>query len=374
MDLLRVSLAASIATSAMVHGGCKSKATTAPNPVGAAAATGSAAPLLPSSPRAVTATRDVGFSTIVVAGNNGITELRFDGSLVKQWSSTPAKQPRFDREHRRLLFLTANNHEVRELHFADGKERVLATLPPSVVLCAETPSYPKGKVFSLDELKVHADYDFVIARDGNAACLSLKDRNLNMLNIELIVRIELTKGVVETTIFTPECKGVKPVATCELDSPRQVTAPASTAWPYDFVDGNVVQRKGNNTVVHHRLGTDDFGIDGAGPSMSARWYPIRGNMQQGDYIHTSLLLLDRSNGAIWPIVVGPTHPLSSQEILAITDVTTVDVVGESTIRWLTSPVPSGTSPAQPAAEVLIVDQLLVHPGQPALELGGDVAQ
>ncbi|MBP9086785.1 MAG: hypothetical protein KBG15_11740, partial [Kofleriaceae bacterium] len=334
MNVMRVSLAAVIVTGAIQSAGCHHQASPPPTPVDI----GPVTPMVRAPADTTAVVPAVGFSTIVVAGANGVAELRFDGTLVKQWSHTAAKQPRFDREHRRLMFLSANNRDVRELHFGDGKERVLATLPPTFELCAAAPDYPKGEIFSLDRLDVQADEDFVIAGNDNAACLSLKDRNVNMLNVDVNVHIDFTTGRVHTAMVMPPCQG-KLVATCPRVPPRPAPpAPNSAArWPYDVENGNIVKRTGTNTVVTQRLGVDNFSIDLAGASASARWLPIRGNVTQGDYIHASLLLVDRSNGSIWPIKVGPTSPLSSQEIRAIESVATVDVVGESSIRWITSP-------------------------------------
>lgn len=86
-------------------------------------------------------------------------------------------------------------------------------------------------------------------------------------------------------------------------------------------------------------------------------------MQQGDYVHTDLFLLDQRDCRVWPIRDRIKSPLADAELARIgTDrIETVDVVGESVIRWL------------PEHDRLLVDRRLVTPGVGAIELPGDVA-
>ena len=96
---------------------------------------------------------------------------------------------------------------------------------------------------------------------------------------------------------------------------------------------------------------------------SGRWSVLSHPSDQGDYIHRALFLLDRQKKVVYPIVAGAfPKALGAGELKRLADVKgTVDAVFESTVRWL-------------EGEALLVDGLLVVPGQRGVEFEGDVAR
>jgi hypothetical protein len=301
---------------------------------------------------------------LVVAGDSGVLVLRPDGEVAEVLSRTPASHPRLSADLRRVYFL-ARSGELREVSVQDRKERerVVARLPGTFKLCKSAPDYPQGQVFRLEELRVHDNADFVIDQGGSAACLTLADRNLNMRNVAISFHVELASGRVRHQMVTPECGG-EVLPSCKPLPQRnrsRTGAPPAFACDVD-TGGNLVQRDANGaTRVLATIGQGDFGADE--PSPSGRWAPLRGNIQQGDYIHTDLFLLDRRDCRVWPIRDQSKSPLDNTELSRIgqDQIETLGVVGESVIRWL------------PEHDRLLVDRRLVTPGVGAIELPGDVA-
>jgi hypothetical protein len=88
---------------------------------------------------------------------------------------------------------------------------------------------------------------------------------------------------------------------------------------------------------------------------------IQGNEVWGDYCHNDLLLLNRTDGQVWPVREGRVVPLTSRQLagLAKQQVETLDVVGETSIHWI------------PGHDLLLIDGiLLVKPGEALVKLPG----
>jgi len=118
------------------------------------------------------------------------------------------------------------------------------------------------------------------------------------------------------------------------------------------------------------------GYETESTSPSGRWAVLGGDVSEGDYIHRSLVLLDRTTGDLFPIrpkggpwpaalarptaVAGkPTPPLK----LPVQK--TIGAVGETETRWL------GTSTA---SELLVIDALVVRPGATSFSVKGRLAR
>ena len=104
---------------------------------------------------------------------------------------------------------------------------------------------------------------------------------------------------------------------------------------------------------------------------SGRWSVLRGDVEEGDYIHARLLLLDRDKGELFRIAESrswppPLRPKGKHGLPQIkTPVATIDVIGESDVRWLGSSAES---------ELLVVDSLVVKPGHYAFSVDGEIAR
>jgi hypothetical protein len=288
--------------------------------------------------------------SLYVAGEKGVREVGLDGSTVRALTHTPARWPRLLPGGKALLYVATDKGELRRVALDGGADSKVAALPASATVCAPTGDAEPGRVFELHELGVQEDADFIIDRGGGAACLSLKDRNVNMLNIDVHVRVELGSGKMASAIFFPEgCPGA-PVADCEAAAAPPPPAPAAAPW--DVKDGWLVH-DGKKVA---RLGQGEFGVETVAPG--GRWAVIHGPNVEADYIHRSLYLLERSTGVLRAIDAKAT--IIPRKRWRKMTVETLDAVGESTIRWL-------------GADVLLVDQALVFPGKGLRELDGDVA-
>jgi hypothetical protein len=104
---------------------------------------------------------------------------------------------------------------------------------------------------------------------------------------------------------------------------------------------------------------------------------LGGDVSEGDYIHRSLVLLDRTTGELFPIrPKGGAWPAAlPRPAAAVPDKPapklklpvqrTVSVVGETDTRWL------GTTAA---SELLVVDALVVRPGVASFLVDGQLAR
>jgi hypothetical protein len=290
--------------------------------------------------------------TFVVAGEHGVLEVRSDGAVARELSKTPAERPRWSADRRRIFFLTRT--ELRAIDVEGGVETVVARLSGQVRICVETPDFPKGHRVKLDELAVQADEDFTV--DARAACLSLMDRNLNMMNVELHVRVSLPGGRVAFGLTQPPCSAQPP---CDpKPAPEEWSNELNPSFPYDVDDENqLIHREPAGGSVVAKLA--DY--ERHRGSRSGRWIVLRGNVEEEDLIHACLLLLDRRRGAIYALRAGKARALTRAQLRDVAKVETVGVVGETALRWL---------PGTP--ERLLVGRMLVEPGVRAVELPGDL--
>jgi hypothetical protein len=299
---------------------------------------------------------------LIVAGEAGVQEVALDGKVVRKLSPTPAKQPRFVPDHSAIVFLTRTGGELHSVALDGSGEKKLASLPKHYTICADAADYQKGHRFSVDDLNVQEDGDFELDKSGKAACLSLKDRNVNMLNVDVQFHVDLTTGKVHHHIESPDgCPARAPLPKCESpDRPERKPPPKLS---YDIDNHKLVRWDGDKETVVSEIGPDDFEAGEVSPS--GRWETINGNESQGDYIHRDLFLLDRKEGKIWPVRLGAApKPLSPRQVKGIgkIKIKTADSVGESTVRWLFG------------QDILQVDTLIVSPGVSAIELPGDLAR
>jgi hypothetical protein len=118
------------------------------------------------------------------------------------------------------------------------------------------------------------------------------------------------------------------------------------------------------------------GYDSESTSPSGRWALLGGDVSEGDYIHRSLVLLDRTTGDLFPIrqrggawppalprpAAAPGKPAPK---LKLPVPRTIEAVGETDTRWL------GTTAA---SELLVIDKLVVRPGAASFSVNGRLAR
>lgn len=287
--------------------------------------------------------------TLFVAGEQGVREVGLDGKTLRIISREKASNPRRMPDGKSLLYLVPGKPELRRMDLETGASSKVAALPRSFRLCKQ-PENESELTFKFNDLDIQSAGDFVIDKSGKAACLELMDRNLNMADVIINLRVPLMgSGKVQWAVSMPDgCPGPK-LAACE---PARQTPAVSPAATYDLDDGWLIA--GKKRVI--KLGRGDFQVDSVSPG--GFWAVIGGNYEDGDYIHRTLYLLNRRDGTIRTI--GKRSVVLTRKQLRAIDAESEPAVGETTIRWVKD-------------EALLIDSKLVFPGKGLVELGGEVA-
>lgn len=144
------------------------------------------------------------------------------------------------------------------------------------------------------------------------------------------------------------------------DLPAEVT-PDFAQLPYDaaVMNEHATQiqhrRVSRPPAAHAILRSPTTPFAPAQLSPSGRWRLLAGHEEQGDLLHTDLLLLDRKTGQVFALKPGPWTPLGPAELKAYPkDFHTAEHDDE---RWL------------PHSDVLLVGDLVVVPGVGAYRAG-----
>lgn len=287
--------------------------------------------------------------TLFVAGEQGVREVALDGKTLRTVSSEKVSNPRRMPDGKSLLYLVPGKPELRRMDLETGASSKVATLPRSFRLC-KLPANESETTFKFTDLNIQSAGDFVIDKSGKAACMELMERNFNMADVIINLRVPLLgSGKAQWAASLPDgCPGPK-LAACE---PARQTPAVPPAAPYDLDAGWLVA--GKKRVI--KLGRGDFKVDSVSPGGFLA--VIGGNIDEGDYIHRTLYLLDRRDGTIRTI--GKKSVVLTQKLLSTMDAESESAVGETTIRWIND-------------EVLLIDSKLVYPGKGLVELGGKVA-
>lgn len=299
-------------------------------------ATATSAPPPSTPPAAVAPPPASGLAALVVSSRTGTDALGPDGQPLRHLSRTPAAAPRWLPGHQSLLFLgtsRAGIRDVRRVSLAGGDETIVAYLGPMRV-CKGTAREPSLAPQSPD--------DFLVDAKRNVACLQLLDRNANMADVNVSLQIDLTSGAVaRRAVMTSGCELVDGLASGDAFHCDDPVPPPIDDW------SNLSR-------------PDEWDLRAASPSR--RWALLQGNENDGDAVHFDALLYDTQSHAIFPLVAGAWPPPLDAARRAHLDQLhghTRDIVGESDVRWL-------------GDDLLVVDQLLVQPGQRVVRVAGDV--
>jgi len=323
----------------------------------------------------VAAVPDIDLREALIVGNDEALALwRADGGVHRTISRGPALHPRRMGDDAVLALSTSNVAEGASLiriSLEDGTRHTVAAIP--AFACANAaPEESAG--LSLD---VEDPSDFELDVPRKLACLTLMDRNANMASLQVRVRVELESGRVQRwqTVGEPECL---PPADVTLGEPGdeewcegaaladEASAPRAFAFDFDDESGWVRKLSEPRSKTVRLL---DFTRERVSPS--GRWQVLGGMMQEGDYIHRSLVLFDRQEGEFYPVLASPGSwpaPLTAagkRNLVSVPSAGLADVVGESDVRWLS---------LADAREVLIVDQLVLAPLGPRWAFDGELAR
>jgi hypothetical protein len=325
---------------------------------------------------------------LVVGSERGLEIWSTDGKLKRLVSAGPALHPRWLDSGAVVVLVPVSSDglyqgaELQRITLADGKRTPLARLPGfSCAKAGEAPEAYAG--LQTVELQDETDFELDLAR--GAACLRLLNRNVNMVDVWLDVQVDLASKrvhrwlVMGEDVCTPPSdvqpgnpendEKREPGLWCESRSEGPYPMPSegdATARPFTFTDEGTVRERtpSGGKIV---LGIPGYSAELGSPS--GRWLVLGGDQSDGDYIHRSLVLLDRDRGQVYPIVTGawpePLRAAGKARLELATPIAgTAEVVGETEVRWL------GT----PQAEVLIVDGVVLRPGVGSFELKGQLAR
>jgi hypothetical protein len=292
----------------------------------------------------------------VVAGKDGVFVLDAAGGRRRVGKAKDAAAPRFVPGRRAIVFLHANTEFV-ELDLETGVERVVAGPWRVVLECPRAPSV---------SLELQADDDVKLDVDGRHACVALWDRNLNMASFGVSIRADLVAHTFEARAelgCTDAETDVRTVCN-EGVEPRAVPA----EHPYALDEKASVLRSPSGAVW---VRFADWAVHAKSPS--GRWLVMRGNVEEGDYIHFNLFVVDLLTGAVWPVpervpgtkTAWPAE-LNGDELADPSrkrlGARAGDYVGESTVRFV-------------EPDVLVVGELLLLlTDQRVIELDGDLAR
>jgi hypothetical protein len=286
--------------------------------------TGPAAPPAPEKPIA-----------FIVAGQSGVVEMGSDGAVKRTLSPTPARTVRRMPDGA-LVFLTADLREVRLLAPA---ETVLAVLPDALPPCEPPPKTRKRKTWRqlpipLVELDLMRADDFAVADGGKAVCLQLRDRRGEEARIQLGVRIDRAPRQVAMGYAMPErCAQPAPPCAAAASVTREAPHPPP---PSGYVWEST--------------------------SASRRWTLLSANGTTGEFATRDLFLRDEEQKAVYPLRTGAWPPPMGQTLPYEMNGATLDAITGTELRWLDPD------------DLLLVDTVLIVPGQRVVELPGDVAR
>lgn len=320
-------------------------------------------------------------SELIVGSARGLEVWSAEGKLQRLISQGPALRPRWLDSSSVLVVSPAEGDnlaaggELQRIALTDGQRTPWATLPP--FHCAPRPSMDEW--LSNLALYLQDDGDFAIDAARSLVCLRLQDRNSNMASVVLDVRVDLRTHAVERWLAVGEDDCSPPPGVHHGAAPSACQGPpaggASMAArqqakaAFDLTQEGEMRRltpRGSEVVLH---------IPGYAPeavSPSGRWLALYGDIEEHDYIYRRLVLLDRSDGRVYPVVhpVGPWPAAleprgESPRALATPIRDAAQVVGESDVRWLGTSEPS---------ELLVVDGSVIKPGTGTWSLDGQIAR
>ena len=291
-------------------------------------------------------------ASLFVAGPTGVRELGLDGRELRVLTPTPGRFPRVLADGSALLFLAGN--DVRRVALAGGADSVVAALPERVPGCQGAADV------ALQGLTVQGNAGFVLENDGAVACLQLQGSDSTVSLVPARLRIDLAKGTLLQAVgLTEPCADAAGVAPCQVAAPA-AAAPIAAAGPYHLDRSRLSRREASGAITTvATVGTArDFVEETASPS--GQWIVLSGKVEKG---HRDLFLLDRKHGGIHPLLEGRWPggvALGDLAQIGRIRVATHNASAGAAVRWLSN-------------QALIVDQLLVQPGQRITDLGGDVA-
>jgi hypothetical protein len=322
---------------------------------------------------------------LIVGSKRGLEAWQRDGSNKRTISRGTALHPRWIDDSNILVVASrepnlAKGVRLERISLGDGKRSTVVKIPP---FACKQPSDVDSDGFSAQDLSldIQDPTDFIVDKGGRKACITLMDRNINMMNLSVEVLVDLTDGRVDRWLSSGEKSCIPPAKvrvgqmtanlSCSAAERSKQSAKDAAPFPFTFTDNGVL-RRGQDERGEAVLKIRGYQPASEGVSPSGRWMILNGDQEDADYIHRSIVLLDRAKGEVYPIHErrswpAPLRPSGKQKLPQIKTpiADACPAVGETDVRWLGNSADS---------ELLIIDDLVVNPGAFSFSVKGRIAR
>jgi hypothetical protein len=273
--------------------------------------------------------------TLLTSGERGVFVVSEDGE-AHQLTATAALQAR--RHANGDIFFLHNAGTVIELRrLKNRQERVVATVPVNWQLGDS--SCTANAIQSGVPLAIQDETGFFINPSGTHACLSLMDRNINMLELAVHASIDLENGQVASRLQYSEGCDIAKISENDVCSHAArtptVTSDTGVKRKWKFDKGRLRNQKSASNDVE--LCTETAFADGTcgveSTSPSGRWIAVSIRTGDGDYIHRAIVLADLNTGDVVAIDSNGNLEAGHQLPPCVETTTCVDIVGETPVHW-----------------------------------------
>jgi hypothetical protein len=307
---------------------------------------------------------------LIVGNRLGLEAWKPDGSSRRVISPGPAFHPRrFGHDHV-LVLRPVSGFDVREgallemITLANGERRELAQLPP--FRCAEQPDPTRPQPRGLD---VEDPSDFEVHTREGVACLGFMDATSRTATVRVRARVDLSIPRVDRWLVLGESDCTPPQdvqagdpaadGTCWGIAKPAIAEPDPAAFPFTFDEEHVRMPAAPRGGA--KLQLRGYQIEQSSPS--GRWLLLTGDYTERDTTYRRLLLLDRTNGKLFPLIDRAGSwpaPLTAAGSKLKTPIKQAPLVPNAAdVRWL------GDSDS---SELLLLDVLVIRPGARTFEL------
>ena len=174
--------------------------------------------------------------------------------------------------------------------------------PPAAELVAKLPAALDWDTHSLHmgeaDVELQMDNDFVVDKGGERVCLTLSDRNINMMEVQVVHRVMLRSGQVQTQVWwvNDEDPPTASLADCKAAPPAAVSysTPSTSTFSVDYN-----KDKGEFGTWHLKsTSAESLAPTEEERSRDGRFVLMSVPAGEEDYIYRQLYVLDRSKGNV----------------------------------------------------------------------------
>jgi hypothetical protein len=318
------------------------------------------------------------YDALVVGSADGLHRVELDGSSSRLISAQPALAPRWLSLGSVLVLRPQQLGQLERgavlerVSLHDGKRTPLAELPSFA--CAGS----KPVAVSLD---LRDPRDFRVVHEAHVACLRLKDGNAERATVVVDAELDLKSGAVRRTLSVgaPACTSPFPrlppsQSVCLTDSSGdERVVEQINAYRFSFGLEQLIDTKQASKPV---LTLRSYRQEEMSPS--GRWLLLGGDPVESDSPARRLLLLDRSDGDLFPLPDKPgpwpaalARPEKKARALPQPIERAALIPRQIEARWIDA---RDQDPEAPDHELLVLGTLVVAPGKGSFQLPGELAR